>query len=48
MSIDLSRPQVPSMGQHDPLDGYVTCAQLEAGAAADEPRLGERRPTSPR
>ncbi|HWC73780.1 MAG TPA: hypothetical protein VG454_07565 [Gemmatimonadales bacterium] len=29
MSIDLSRPLVPSMGQHDPLDGYVTCIQLE-------------------
>lgn len=30
MSIDLSRPLVASMGQHDPLDGLVTCAQLEA------------------
>jgi hypothetical protein len=28
MSIDLSRPLVPSMGHHDPLDGFVTCAQL--------------------
>jgi hypothetical protein len=28
MSIDLSRPLVPSMGQHDPLDGYVTYLQL--------------------
>jgi len=28
MSIDLSRPLVPSMGEHDPLDGYVTCVQL--------------------
>jgi hypothetical protein len=28
MSIDLMRPLVPSMGQHDPLDGYVTCLQL--------------------
>jgi len=34
MSIDLSRPQVPSMGQHDPLDGVVTCSQLDATAAA--------------
>jgi hypothetical protein len=33
MSIDLSRPLVPSMGQHDPLDGYVTCRQLQDGAA---------------
>ncbi|MBD3339779.1 MAG: hypothetical protein GF353_11760 [Candidatus Lokiarchaeota archaeon] len=24
LSIDLTRPLVPSMGQHDPLDGYVT------------------------
>ncbi|TMA80641.1 MAG: hypothetical protein E6J72_07655 [Deltaproteobacteria bacterium] len=33
MSIDLRRPLVPSMGQHDPLDGFVTLAQLEATAA---------------
>lgn len=33
MSTDLSRPLVPSMGQHDPLDGYVTALQLEATAA---------------
>ena len=32
MSIDLSRPLVASMGQHDPLDGLVTCLQLEATA----------------
>jgi len=32
MSIDLSRPLVESMGQHDPLDGLVTYLQLEAGA----------------
>jgi len=37
MSIDLSRPLVPSMGQHDPLDGLVTCVQLDATAAALEP-----------
>lgn len=30
MSIDLTRPQVPSMGLHDPLDGFVTCRQIEA------------------
>ncbi len=29
MSIDLSRPLVPSMGQHDPLDGYITYSQLQ-------------------
>lgn len=34
MSIDLSRPQVASMGQHDPLDGYITSLQLRATAAA--------------
>ena len=33
MSIDLTRPLVPAMGQHDPLDGYVTCVQLRATAA---------------
>jgi hypothetical protein len=32
MSIDLSRPLVDSMGQHDPLDGYITYQQLEATA----------------
>jgi hypothetical protein len=30
MSIDLSRPVVSSMGQHDPLDGFVTYVQLQA------------------
>ncbi len=33
MSIDLSRPLVPSMGQHDPLDGFVTYNELQATAA---------------
>jgi hypothetical protein len=28
MSVDLSRPLVPSMGQHDPLDGLITAVQL--------------------
>jgi hypothetical protein len=39
MSIDLSRPLVPSMGQHDPLDGFITCAALKATASelATEP-----------
>lgn len=32
MSIDLSRPLVPSMGQHDPLDGLVTYCELQAAA----------------
>ncbi|HTO07777.1 MAG TPA: hypothetical protein VMR86_12065 [Myxococcota bacterium] len=44
MSCDLSRALVPSMGQHDPLDGLITCLQLEAsaarlGGAADGPSL---------
>ena len=34
MSIDLSRPLVASMGQHDPLDGYLTTLELRATAAA--------------
>ncbi|MEA2079994.1 MAG: hypothetical protein U9P00_09095, partial [Pseudomonadota bacterium] len=34
MSIDLSRPLVPSMGQHDPLDGYITVLQLRSTAAS--------------
>ena len=32
MSIDLSRPLVDAMGQHDPLDGLVTCLELRAAA----------------
>ncbi len=36
MSIDLTRPQVPSMGHHDPLDGYVTCLQLRAARHGTE------------
>jgi hypothetical protein len=38
-SIDLSRPQVASMGQHDALDGLVTCVQLDAGTAGVAPDL---------
>jgi len=30
MSIDLSYPLVPSMGHHDPLDGLITYAELQA------------------
>jgi hypothetical protein len=29
MSIDLSRPLVQSMGQHDPLDGFITYNELQ-------------------
>ena len=32
MSVDLSRPQVASMGHHDPVDGYITCLELDATA----------------
>jgi hypothetical protein len=38
MSIDLSRPLVPSMGQHDPLDGFITYRQLQAAAETDDQR----------
>lgn len=34
-SIDLSRPLVPSMGQHDALDGLVTTVQLAATPVSD-------------
>lgn len=30
MSIDLSRPLVSAMGQHDPLDGLVSCLELHS------------------
>jgi hypothetical protein len=32
MSIDLTYPLVPSMGQHDPLDGLVTYCELQLAA----------------
>lgn len=32
MSIDLTYALVPSMGQHDPLDGFVTYSELQAAA----------------
>lgn len=35
MSIDLSRPLVPSMGLHDPLDGLITYMDLQAEAPED-------------
>ena len=35
MSIDLTRPLVPSMGQHDPVDGLVTYNELQSTAAKD-------------
>lgn len=35
MSIDLSRELVSSMGQHDPLDGLVTCLELQSPESGD-------------
>lgn len=41
MSVDLSRPLVPSMGQHDPLDGFVTYSQLQENRSRmPDPELG--------
>lgn len=37
MNIDLSRPLVPSMGQHDALDGYLTFVELDAAGEAVRP-----------
>ena len=42
MSIDLSRALVPSMGHHDPLDGYITAAELVTTAKAFEHTAGPR------
>ena len=36
MSIDLSYPLVRSMGQHDALDGYITCSQLRATSSGPQ------------
>lgn len=36
MSIDLSRPQIASMGQHDGLDGWLTYQELQTGGDAGE------------
>ena len=47
MSIDLSRPLVPSTGQHDPLDGLITYSQIQmtaakfSGAPFESPLAGE-------
>jgi len=38
MSIDLSYSLVPSMGHHDPLDGFITYHQLQATEAKDPER----------
>jgi hypothetical protein len=36
MSIDLSRPLVVSMGHHDPLDGLITCLELQSDADSEQ------------
>ncbi len=40
MSIDLSRPLVPSMGHHDPLDGLLTFCALQAARRGTIPAAG--------
>ena len=40
MSIDLSHPLVPSMGHHDPLDGFITFSQLQVTATK-----GQKKPS---
>jgi hypothetical protein len=40
MSIDLSRPLVSSMGQHDPLDGLITYLELETASGTEETASG--------
>lgn len=35
MNIDLTRPLVPSMGHHDPLDGLITCLELQTSPRLD-------------
>ncbi len=42
LSIDLSRPLVASMGQHDPLDGFVTCAAARGDGTRARHRAGPR------
>jgi hypothetical protein len=42
MSVDLSRPLVPSMGHHDPLDGFVTYNELQATAGKNAEKSGRR------
>jgi hypothetical protein len=39
MSIDLSRPLVPSMGHLDPLDGLITYCQIQTAAAPESSEM---------
>jgi hypothetical protein len=41
MSIDLGRPLVSSMGHHDPLDGLITCLELQTAEEIEEEDGGE-------
>lgn len=41
MSIDLTRPQVASMGHHDPLDGLVTTLEVARGLGGKADLAGE-------
>jgi hypothetical protein len=41
MSIDLTYPLVPSMGHHDPLDGFITYLQLQAAGAQESQKSKE-------
>jgi hypothetical protein len=36
MSIELEHPQVTSTGQHDPLDGFITCCELQSSSGGEE------------
>lgn len=40
MSSDLSRPLVAASGQHDALDGFITCTELRTTALRDRCSLG--------
>lgn len=42
MSVGLDRPLVDTMGQHDPLDGLVTCLQLQAHRDGQPPDLSRQ------
>jgi hypothetical protein len=44
MSIDLSHPLVPHMGQHDPLEGLVAFSEIDATGLADSDKPGDLRP----
>lgn len=40
MSINLKRPLVPSMGQHDPLDGFLTYKEIQTNLTMFKKQLG--------